>query len=395
MGLNLGSLGDFIGGFNEESGRARQENTRKAEMDQQRSDKVFDALANSDDPDIRAAAVTGMLTGQHPAKGLDKWFGKVSQHPAYEQIKGLVSDGHQPFMNPVDRKAAEKTSELNAAIKFTDANGAHLEPPQVSRMAMGMVGAAPPRAAPRQAGTITFADKHEEPGSFDPETGIHYDQAGEPVYDAQGFRRNTASGTGGSPSTGGKWTTEKDPASPTGWSSVHLDAAGKELGRSTGAAAPASTQDSFVPAPQPGYKFSTKSGTTSPVGGEPGAMAKPETSTQSAKALSEIEQRILTMHPAPKASQFLQVTKEAVAQHRAELDAEAKNYHYDSFKALQDAIAQATSGVSAAVATPPPAPPVPQPTTPAGKGKKVGSRTGLDIAAIKAQLAKDHGAGAQ
>lgn len=394
----LGSLGEVVGGFNEESGKIRQENQRRSEMDQARSDKVFDALANADDPDIRAAAVTGLLTGSHPAKGLDKWFGKMSEHPAYEQIKGLVSEGHQPFMNPADRKAAEKASELDAAVKFTDAHGAHLEPPQVSRMAMGMVGAAPPRTAPRQAGTITFSDGHEEPGSFEQETGIHYDQAGEPVYDAKGFRRNTGSGTGGSPSTGGKWTTEKDANSSTGWSSVHRDAAGKELGRAGNVAAPASTVPSYAAAPQPGYVLDTKSGRYVPAGGEPGAGAKPETETQSAEALRGIESRIMAMHPAPKATQFLPVTPEAEAQHRAALDAEAKNYHYDNFAALQADIAQATSGVSAAVATPPPTPPVPQPGGAKPKpAKKVGSRSGLDIDAIKAQLAKDHGgpAGAQ
>lgn len=389
MGINLGHLGDVVGGFNDESNRIRQNNQQQADRDQQRSDKVFDALANSDDPDIRAAAVTGLLTGQHPADGMSKWFGKVQQHPAFDQIKSLVADGHQPFMDPTQRKAKEKSAEIDSAISVAHTHGVDLTQADQRRMVMSSVGAAPPRVVSRQSGTIKFADGHEEPGSFDPETSTYYDQTDQPVYDAQGFTYHGRVGGTGSPSTGGKWTTVQDKNSPTGFSSVHVDATGKEMARTTGVPAPASSQDSFAPAPQPGYVLNTKKGTYQAASGEPGAAAKTETPSQNAEALRAIEGRILQMHPPPKASQFVPVTPQAQQQHRADLDAEAKNYGYADYGALQKAIADATGGVGAAVATPPPAPPVAQPTP--ARGKKVGSRSGLDIDAIRAQLAKDHG----
>lgn len=394
MGLDLGHLGDFVGGFQDESSRIRTENQRSADRDQARSDSLFHALANSDDPDIRAAAVTGLLTGDHPATGMGKWFGKVSGHPAYEQIKGLVADGHQPFMDPTKRHAAEKSADLDAAIATAEGHGVSLSAADKRRMTMSAVGAAPPRGFASQPGTITHTDGTTEAGSFDPDTGQHYDQYGSVSDDVVSFTYHGQRGTG-SPSTGGKWNVVKDATSPTGWTSVHIDAAGKELGRQVGVPPPASTLPSFVPAPQPGYGFNTKTNKYEASGGEPGAAAKPETSAQSAESLRAIEARIVQMHPAPKASQFIPVTKEAEAQHREQLDVEAKNYGYADFTALQEAIAKATGGVSNAVATPPPRPPVPQPKgtgrSNAGGTGGTGGTGGLNIDAIKKQLAKDHG----
>lgn len=109
-------VGGVVGGFNQGSEAIRQRNFEEDQRQKDRDSKVFDALANSDDPDIRAAAVTGLLTGNHPARGMDKFFNKAQDHPAYEQIRDLVSAGHQPFLGKAEQAGAVTAAQHRGQI---------------------------------------------------------------------------------------------------------------------------------------------------------------------------------------------------------------------------------------------------------------------------------------
>lgn len=378
--------GDFLGGFQDETANIRKSNDQKQAAIDQRNSKVFETLANSDDPDIRAAAVTGLLTGNHPSKGMDKWFGKVQDHPIYDTIKGLVSEGHQPFMDPAQRHATELGNDIDARVSSVGRSG--LSPDDQRRAKLGIYGAPPPRPLPLQEGTLHKKDGTTVAGFFDPAEGVHYDSNYQPVYDAVSFTRN---GTGGgSTSAGHTSKVVPDKNSPTGYSTVRYDDKMQEIGRALGASAPGGPE-TFTAVPTAGgiQRFGNHSGSISPAGGGAG-VTRAEPPTADLNALREVESSILRLHPQPKpVFSGGQVSPEKQQAWRAAVDAEAKNYDFSDFAALQKALGGAAGGVDAA--TPPPQVPPGLGAKPTPKSPKGQANTGkgkIDVNAILGELAK-------
>ncbi len=377
--------GDFLGGFTGESDNIRKSNEQKQAQIDQRNSKVFETLANSDDPDIRAAAVTGLLTGNHPSKGMDKWFSKVQDHPIYDTIKGLVSEGHEPFMDPAKRHATELGNDIDAKVGAVKRSG--MNPEDQRRATLGVFGAPPPRPLPLQPGTIHLKGGGDAGGFFDPAEGVYYDSNYQPV-EAAGFTRN---GTGaGSPSAGHTSKTVPDKNSPTGYSTVRYNDKLEEIGRALGATPPGGPE-TFSPVNTPGgiAQFGNRGSGVSPAKGGAG-VSRAEPATADLNALREVESSILRLHPQPKAI-FTggQVSPEKQQAWRAAVDAEAKNYGYDDFQSLQQALGGAAGGVDAA--TPPPQVPPGLGAKPVPKSPKDKANTGkgkIDVNAILGELAK-------
>lgn len=204
MGEGFGPFG-FVGkvteGFNQGVDRQRQDNQREAELQANRDTKIFEALANSDDPEVRSAAVTGLLTGNHPARAFDKFFGKVGEHPAHEQIRSLLGAGHEglPGAQEGARRTAKATTQGRDEGVFAGADSANvpLTPDQRTQTFMGMHGAA--QARPKfSKGTLFFADGTSAAGFADEVNRAYYDDDNNQRTDVIRF-----SASGSIPSAGG------------------------------------------------------------------------------------------------------------------------------------------------------------------------------------------------
>lgn len=198
MGMEF--LGNVLQGFNDSTDSIRKQNQHEADLQTERDNKVFEALANSDDPDIRAAAVTGLLTGTHPARAFDKFLGKVGTHPAYETIKGLVGQGHQAFPGATEGERlgteAKTSGAMTGLFGGAEQAGVNLTPEQKQKIVMAKAGAAQ-RSPMLAQGNLLFNDGSESPGYFDPETRTYYDENQSPRYDVKEFRQGKAGGGAG------------------------------------------------------------------------------------------------------------------------------------------------------------------------------------------------------
>lgn len=396
--MDLRFLGDLVGGYNQNLDQQRQTNQRAAELQATRDNAIFEALANSDDDDVRAAAVTGLLTQNHPAGFLGKFFQKVGEHPAYQTIKGLVAQGHQPMLGATEEKRREVEATRSGGITGA-VSGATQAVPGISeddkrRIAMGAAGAAVPTRQP-QRGTLKLLDGSTAAGYFDVENKAYYDDNGQQRTDVAAF---SPSGSFGAGAGGGSGNLVKVTAAdfarqfpnrplppglkPEDLLQYKVDAQGNPMGQPVITKAPTGGGESFQPVYTPGgiQRFGNKSGAVSEAPGG-GGVQRPEAPAVGASAVRQIQDAILRLHPAPKgliAGSPASPRQQAAWQ--AAVDAEAVKYGYGSFAALQQAIGSATGAVGAAVPQPPPAAPGGQPGSPPGafqgpapkKGQRVG-----------------------
>lgn len=227
-------MGAFLGQYNKESGLIREENDKKNAADAAIEQRALEHLANSDHPDIRAAAVTAMLTPKKmgAAGPLSQWFGKQQSHPVFSDVHRLINGGAQPFMGVEERSAATTAGTVSGRIEgantgYRNITGEDLPNEALARGAQGALGAPPNRRAMPQYGTITLADGTTVAGSFDPETQEYADSDGNYVSGAKSFSRTNGAAGGGNPSTGGQWITQPDGRG--GFTRVHVDAHGKPM----------------------------------------------------------------------------------------------------------------------------------------------------------------------
>lgn len=116
-------------GLNEASAQARAESARQGELDAQRENAVLSHLATSDDPEIAAHAITGLLdqSSGKPQKGLKGWFGEVGKNPMLPTIRDLIAKGRQvpdaaptgPGPEPPAALASNETAALPATSPTT------------------------------------------------------------------------------------------------------------------------------------------------------------------------------------------------------------------------------------------------------------------------------------
>lgn len=402
-------LGDFVGGFNKESNTIRQEQQAKSDQDAAIEQRALEHLANADDPNIRAAAVTAMLTPkkQGAASGMAKWFNQQRSHPIFDQVNQLMGGGAQPFMSPEDKAAAVRAGTVQGAGKGYAAGlreeGYEPTAEGLNRVVSGAAGAPISSRLPlsMQAGTIFLKDGTKVQGNFDKVYGGYSDADDTPINAADIDHFEPAATRALSPSAGGTWTVVKDPNSPTGYSRVHGDAAGKEIGRILGVQGPPPEPLSFIQTPNGLLTGGTHTGVVKPaIGGENVSQPAPATSDyETLKSLSdEISKRANAgvFHAAG-----LPVDQKELG---PKLDAEAKLAGWKDWATLQAALGQAQAAVGARV-QPPPQPPAdvsapiqgrPAPTPrrtapPPTKEKKPpakGNPAGLDVQKILQELNK-------
>lgn len=89
----MGVYEGLLSGFTGRKAEVEQENLRQAEQANAREAKIYEALVNSPDPEIRSMAVTGLLDSAKPSKrksGLRGWIGQMEANPALGRIKDLI-----------------------------------------------------------------------------------------------------------------------------------------------------------------------------------------------------------------------------------------------------------------------------------------------------------------
>lgn len=90
--MGMVDFANVLTGFSDRSRDIRADESRRADRQWELERRTLEYLATSDDPDIRAAAITGILDTSSPQskRGLGGWFGQVQAHPAFGTIRQLL-----------------------------------------------------------------------------------------------------------------------------------------------------------------------------------------------------------------------------------------------------------------------------------------------------------------
>jgi hypothetical protein len=102
----MGWLEGLLTGYSDRLGDIRRENAQEAERSAQREGKVYEALLNSEDPEIRSKAAVGLLSSTQPRRGkggLAGWMGEMESNPMYPTLmkymttpKKVVTETSEP-----------------------------------------------------------------------------------------------------------------------------------------------------------------------------------------------------------------------------------------------------------------------------------------------------------
>lgn len=104
----MGFLDGFLGGVVTQRRQEEQQNREDAQNAQVREDAVLQHLSTSDDPEIRALAVAGILDSTHPKRkqgGFGGWLGKVQSNPHMDRIRQLVAHDQELGKNNPEGQA--------------------------------------------------------------------------------------------------------------------------------------------------------------------------------------------------------------------------------------------------------------------------------------------------
>jgi hypothetical protein len=194
-------LSDMLGGYLSETEKIRAENDKKNQEQQQVEQVALQHLMTSDDPRVKAAAITAWLQPRKAGPGvLAKWYGAQEGHPAFQQVQTILGQGTPgmaPWLTPEQKTAAEyrgaRTGQAEGIFnEYEKRTGGPPPQPFVENVLRAMSGAAQ-RAIALQPGVIgrRGADGKivYENGFFDASTGEYYDSTYTPVYDGVDFRK--------------------------------------------------------------------------------------------------------------------------------------------------------------------------------------------------------------
>src|SRR5947207_778237 len=91
-------MGDYLTGllqgFQGRKSEIEAQTYAEAQASRAREGKVFEALINSPDPQVKSLAVAGLLHSAEPGKrksGLSGWLGEMEQSPYLPQIQALIN----------------------------------------------------------------------------------------------------------------------------------------------------------------------------------------------------------------------------------------------------------------------------------------------------------------
>lgn len=364
-------MGDFLGSYNKESNLIRQENDKKNSDDAAIEQKALEHLANADDPRIRSAAVTAMLTPKKMGQGgaLAKWFGQQTSHPVFDQVHQLINGGGadpttgqpqepvQPFMSIEDKTAATSAGTITGRLRganagYQEVTGENLPDEDIRRGALGALGAPPSRPQPLQYGTITQADGTTVAGTYDPTSGEYTDSDGNYISGAKSFSR-TNSGAAGNPNAGSKWVTQPDGKG--GFVQVHVDAHGKPISDAVSTVGPNAP---------PNQIFQTPTGFQGVAPGRAGGAPPQVIDVQGGNIPTKPEPQSVSFDALQKIAADVEKRAQGSVAHfgglppdqkelQAARDREAQTSGFPNYKALQDQINAGQRAISSATQAPP------------------------------------------
>lgn len=157
-------LSGFLSGFTSRTQEIQDQNRQDALAAQQRESKVYEALLNSPDPEVKSHAIAGLLDSTANPKrkgGIRGWLGETAQSPHMAAIKALVN---QPVTSqePTTSLPSQQTSGyLSAPQPGTESSLAQPEtnptevgaPPPASVLPAPNLSTQP--SAPQSTGTHT------------------------------------------------------------------------------------------------------------------------------------------------------------------------------------------------------------------------------------------------
>jgi hypothetical protein len=234
----MGYLEGLLSGF---TGRKRElelENIRAAELANQREARVFEALLNSPDTDIRSLAISGLLDSAQPTKrqsGLRGWMGQMEQSPWLPRIQQLMQTPvatEEPIHGPQEMTGYLPQAPRTASLPDTNVVEPGMPPPTPVQpdiragAATGPVIGVERGMRPRQvfrtdAEQMLENRRAQAQGDIEGEVaglvaaGFSEPEARELVK--QNYLRRTASAVG---QTFGEGNVIPDPSSPTGYSQL-------------------------------------------------------------------------------------------------------------------------------------------------------------------------------
>jgi len=131
----------------------RAENMRQAEAQADRENRVLQTLATSEDPEIAAHGIAGLMDQSlnRPQKGLRGWLGQMQGNPALPKIRDLVAKGRQQIPQEAPLVQGEDTGGTPAAATPPPKGGAALPAggatePGAAPLSMQAIEQAPPQA---------------------------------------------------------------------------------------------------------------------------------------------------------------------------------------------------------------------------------------------------------
>jgi hypothetical protein len=172
-------LSDALGGYMEETGRIRDENERRNQQQLDLEKTALQHLMTSDDPGVKAAAITAWLQPRKAGPGpLAKWFGQQQASPAFQQVQTILGPaGKAPWLTVKEREQQQTAGQMSGRLggafdTYTQQIGQPPPKEYVEQTIRGALGA-PERTAFAQPGTLVYEDQLEgqprfESGSFDP-----------------------------------------------------------------------------------------------------------------------------------------------------------------------------------------------------------------------------------
>src|SRR5262252_7362011 len=144
----MGWLDGWLTGFADRHRQIEQENLALAQKASEREGRVFEALLNSRDPEVRGMAATGLIAGTQPLKrksGLSGWIGEMQSNPMYPKLMNYINTPQLQGYEDIPGTGIDMTAK-QAGYKPREPSTAAMSPTQTT--APGAAGPAPVQPGP-------------------------------------------------------------------------------------------------------------------------------------------------------------------------------------------------------------------------------------------------------
>jgi hypothetical protein len=151
----VGFFEGLLGGFQTRKGEVEKRNFDLGQQQSEKEAAIFQHLSQSDDPQIRTLALTGLLDSANPrrkSKGLKGWIGETEASPYLAQMSSLINTPvteHGSYQLPGEAQGIngpiQGLPNVTPTIQHPPAGGASAAMPATS-MVDANVQAGPPPA---------------------------------------------------------------------------------------------------------------------------------------------------------------------------------------------------------------------------------------------------------